>query len=193
MGSPTSQRFGVMARDAALNGKTPRRAVVWSLVRAALTATALLVVYFLLPLTERTGLALAVNLIVGLSVIVLALVLNVLAIMRSDYPRLRTLDAVAVVLPLLIVVFAAIYIQIAEAHPRAFSEPMSRTDSLYFTVTVLGTVGFGDITPTSPAARIVTMVQMLGDLVLFGIFANLFAGVITEGIRNRSAETSDQS
>ena len=35
--------------------------------------------------------------------------------------------------------------------------------------------------------------KMRGYLVLFGIFAKLFAGVITEGIRNRSAETSDQS
>jgi hypothetical protein len=42
------------------------------------------------------------------------------------------------------------------------AEPLSRTDALYYTITVFSTVGFGDITPRADLARIVTMVQMGG-------------------------------
>ena len=43
-------------------------------------------------------------------------------------------------------------------------QPLTRADALYFAVTVFSTVGFGDITPESEAARVVLIVQMLGDL-----------------------------
>jgi voltage-gated potassium channel len=42
------------------------------------------------------------------------------------------------------------------------AEPLSRTDALYYTITVFSTVGFGDVTPRADLARIVTMVQMGG-------------------------------
>ena len=46
----------------------------------------------------------------------------------------------------------------------AFSEPLSRTDALYFTTSTFATVGFGDITPVSQLARGVVSVQMIADL-----------------------------
>ena len=52
------------------------------------------------------------------------------------------------------------------ASAASFTEPLTRTDALYFTVTVFSTVGFGDISPKSEAARVVLIVQMLADLVL---------------------------
>ena len=50
------------------------------------------------------------------------------------------------------------------ASAASFTQPLTRTDALYFTVTVFSTVGFGDITAKSEAARIVLIVQMLADL-----------------------------
>ena len=69
---------------------------------------------------------------------------------------------------LFLVLFAVGYQQIAALDPSAFSEPLNRTDTLYFVVTVFSTVGFGDISPVSAAARVLASVQMLGDLVLIG-------------------------
>ena len=45
-----------------------------------------------------------------------------------------------------------------------FSQPLTRIDSVYFTVTTFATVGFGDITATTEAARLVVTGQMIADL-----------------------------
>ena len=47
-----------------------------------------------------------------------------------------------------------------------FTQPLTRTDALYFTVTVFSTVGFGDISPKLEAARVVLIAQMLSHRVL---------------------------
>jgi hypothetical protein len=53
----------------------------------------------------------------------------------------------------------------AANHPANFStHALTRTDALYFTVTVFSTVGFGDITAASQSARLVVTAQMLLDL-----------------------------
>jgi hypothetical protein len=49
---------------------------------------------------------------------------------------------------------------------EGFAGPLTRTDALYFTVTVFPTVGFGDITARSETARIVVTGQMIADLVI---------------------------
>jgi hypothetical protein len=64
---------------------------------------------------------------------------------------------------------------------------MTKTTALYFTVTVFATVGFGDIAPMTEAARVVTMVQMLGDLVVLGLVVRVILGAVQVG-RQRSAD-----
>ena len=55
----------------------------------------------------------------------------------------------------------------------SFTQPLTRTDALYFSVTVFTTVRFGDITAKSETARVVLIVQMLGDLALLGVGARV--------------------
>jgi voltage-gated potassium channel len=55
---------------------------------------------------------------------------------------------------------------------------LSRTDALYFTITVFATVGFGDIAPRSDLARILTMLQMIMDLVAVGLIAKILFGAV---------------
>ena len=71
-----------------------------------------------------------------------------------------------------------------------FSEPLSRTDSLYFTITVFSTVGFGDIVPRTDGARVVTMVQMLGDLVFVGLVLQVMIGAAKLGLRRRATASA---
>ena len=74
--------------------------------------------------------------------------------------------------------------------PGAFSEPLRRTDALYFTITVFATVGFGDIAPVTAGARVVTMVQMLGDLLVVGLVLHLMVGAVRAGLRRRAAASA---
>jgi hypothetical protein len=70
----------------------------------------------------------------------------------------------------------------------AFSqEHLTRTDALYLTVTVFATVGFGDISPVSQAARVAVMFQMLLDLVFLGVGINAFVTAARAGRKRQSA------
>jgi hypothetical protein len=58
---------------------------------------------------------------------------------------------------------------------------LTRTDSLYFTVTVFATVGFGDINATSQAARVLVTVQMVLDLIVLGLGIRVFTSAVQSG------------
>jgi hypothetical protein len=93
------------------------------------------------------------------------------------------LEALGTLVPLLLVIFAAVYYSIGDDDPAAFSESMSRLDALYFTLTTFATVGFGDITSVSPQARTVTMIQMIVNLVVIGLGVRVVVGAIDYGRR----------
>jgi hypothetical protein len=76
----------------------------------------------------------------------------------------------------------------SQAQPASFSEAMERTDALYFTVTVFATVGFGDISPVSDAARIVVTIQMIADLLLLGIVLRALLNAIDRGRARQRAD-----
>lgn len=146
------------------------------LFRAVLTAiaatTVVLAIYYLAPLQEQHESAFVM---VAIGVVIIALVLSheVRAILRHDKPVSRALVSLAIVIPLFIVVFAWIYLTMSRANPAAFGEPLSRTGALYFTVTILSTVGFGDITPSTDQARLVVTTQMVADAVLLVVAVRL--------------------
>jgi len=67
----------------------------------------------------------------------------------------------------------------ANNNPANFNtHPLTRTDALYFAVTVVSTVGFGDIVPVSQSARLVVTVQMLLDLLALGLVVRAFLGAV---------------
>ena len=54
-----------------------------------------------------------------------------------------------------------------------------------------GPEGFGDIAPKTEAARVATMAQMMGDLVVVvvGLVVRVMVGAVKVGREQRSAET----
>ena len=85
-------------------------------------------------------------------------------IARADFPSVRAWETLIVGAIMFITVFANAYYQISRLDGQSFSEELNLFTAYYFTVTVLGTVGFGDITPVSVLARSASMVQMIVDL-----------------------------
>ena len=161
-----------------------------SLLRATLTSTVLVVLYYRLPLTGALEASTVALLLAGLALFAGVITWQIRAILRSNYPGLRAIEALAAAIPLFLLVFAAAYVKLAEAQPRAFSEPLNRTDALYFTITVFATVGFGDIAPVGTPARVVAMVQMLGDLVVVGLVLRVMLGAVKEGRERRAADSA---
>jgi voltage-gated potassium channel len=165
-----------------------RRPVLWSVARALVDVTALVLLYYLLPLDRPVSWRTVGWLIGGLALVGLLVAGQIRAILRARYPTLRAVEALATSIPLFLLLFAAIYQILTASDPAAFSEPMTRTDSLYFVVTVFATVGFGDITAVSQSARVLVTVQMIGDLVLIGLVIRAFLTAVDRGRHRRQQE-----
>jgi voltage-gated potassium channel len=156
-------------------------------MRAAGSIVALVVIYYLLPLgSSSTGAAVAM-LVVGLAVLVGLIALQVRAIVASPFPVLRAVEALATSVPLFLLLFSGTYTVMSRLSADAFSEPLTRTDALYFTVTVFATVGFGDITAKTEAARLVVTGQMIADLVVLGLGVKVIIGAVGRGRQRRAA------
>jgi voltage-gated potassium channel len=165
-----------------------KRLVVASLLRAGASVTLLVLVYYTVPQDRPLNPATWIGFGLGLVAFAAVIAWQVRAILTSDVPRLRAIQAVAVGLPMLLLLFASIYLRISLASPDSFSEALGRTDALYFTVTVFATVGFGDIAPRSELARILTMIQMITGLVVVGLVAKILLGAVQMAVRQRESE-----
>ena len=91
------------------------------------------------------------------------------AIAQSKNPGLRALEGLFLAIPLFLLLFAAAYYLMSRADASDFTATLSRTDALYFTVTIFSTVGFGDISAKAEAARLVVTAQMFLDLIILGL------------------------
>lgn len=164
-----------------------RRALAGHALRSVLWAVLITVVFYLAPLDRGFGVVTVVALVVGPGLFGWLIAWQVMAISHARYPRLRAVEALAVVAPLFLVLFSAMYFVLSKEAPESFSEPLSRTDALYFTVTVFATVGFGDIVPTTEVGRALTTVQMIADLLLVGVIAKVLFGAVGSGGRRQEA------
>lgn len=151
-------------------------------LRAVISASVLLGLYYTIPISYRPHQAVSLRVAASLILFVVVLVNEVRLISRHDRPMLRAAVAMATIIPLFIVLFAWIYLTLSRSDPAAFGGPLDRTSALYFTVTVFSTVGFGDITPKTDTARLVTTVQMLSDLAVIAVVIRLILGAASRGI-----------
>ena len=144
--------------------------------------------YYLLPLNNLASDWLGVALAVGLLALTAVVAYQVRAIIRHRHAAVRAIEALAITVPVFLVLFAATYFMMEQANADNFNvDSLTRTDSLYFTVTVFATVGFGDIAATSQVARIVVIAQMILDLLVLGLVVKVFVGAVEigRGLRTR--------
>jgi hypothetical protein len=182
-----------------VDGRSPtdlamtRRPLLVALLRTTGTVGAVLVLYFVLPLDRGFSAATLAALAAGVLVLGLLMAWQVRSILRSRHPAVRAVEAIALSLPLFLLLFAGTYVVLSGSDPKAFTEPLSRVDSLYFVVTVFSTVGFGDIAPVAEGARVLVTVQMVGDLLLIGLVLRLFVTAVDRGRRRAAGQEGPPS
>ena len=159
-----------------------RRLVAIGLLRALANTVLVVAAYYLLPLDNLAGVSLGVALAGGLLALTAVVAYQVRAIIRHPHSAIRAIEALAITVPVFLVLFAATYFMMEQANADNFNvDSLTRTDSLYFTVTVFATVGFGDIAATSQVARVAVIAQMILDLLVLGLVVKVFLGAVETG------------
>ena len=169
--------------------RPPVRTMVWGGLRALGNTAVLVAIYYLLPLDHTSTWIAATTLVIGLVAFIALLVFQARWIIRSRFPGLRAVEALATSLPLFLVLFSGTYVVMAAVSAANFGEKLTHTDALYFTVTVFTTVGFGDITARSDGARLLVTGQMVTDLIILGIGVKIILGAVTRG-RQRQPQSA---
>lgn len=128
---------------------------------------ALVIGFYLLPFQREWVVCAAFVVVMLLAAGPLAW-LSLKRIMTSAYPMVEAVNGLLLVLALLVLSFAGLYLLLALRTHGQMSGLETKTDAIYFTVTIVATVGFGDITATGQAARALVTVNMLLDLLFLG-------------------------
>ncbi len=169
------------ATDKDLTRAQRRRGITLGLLRALGVSAVLIALYYLAPLDRLTGISLLVAMIIGLLALAAVTAYQVWAILRAAHPRVRAIQALATTVPLYLLLFAATYFLMSHTDTSNFNvHALTRTDTIYFTVTVFATVGFGDISPASQVARLVVTAQMILNLIVLGLGVRLIVGAVQQ-------------
>ena len=112
-----------------------RRLAFRAVLRGVLAAAVLVVLYYVLPLDRSWDADTAIRLLIGILVFAGVMVWQVRAIAGSRYPGLRAAGALGLIIPFYLVLFASTYFLMERASAANFTQPLTRTDALYFTVT----------------------------------------------------------
>jgi voltage-gated potassium channel len=165
MGSGSTELF----EAAAAEERIPRRILVIGIGRVLGVVGLTLLAYFLVPVEGQTAArAAAVIAAVGIAAILVVFARQISRVSRSRRPVLAAIEALVLVFGMFIALFALLYTSISTSNPQAFTQDVDKVAGLYFTTTVLTTVGFGDISAVSQTARVLVTLQMVLGMVLIG-------------------------
>jgi voltage-gated potassium channel len=150
-----------------------RRHVLRHAIQIGGVSIGALLLYFLLPLDHFGPLFSGVLLLGLLGAMVPMTLRHARKVASSSTPMIEAASALLTLISALVIGFATIHYSMAHQIAGQFNGLDTKVDGLYFTTTVLSTVGFGDITPTGQIARVVVSIQMLFDLAFVGVAVRL--------------------
>jgi voltage-gated potassium channel len=145
-------------------------------VRGTVVLIALLGLYFAVPVEHQSS---TVRLVTSLVVALICLVIAGSVFYREFRRMLRGEELsltglqLLMVLEAVLLMFALGYYSLAIHQPHEMVGIATRVDALYFSVTTVSTVGYGDVHAAGQFARVVTTVQLVFDVVFIAAFARL--------------------
>lgn len=158
--------------------------------RILLAVAGTTLVYYVVPvdyLPSGTDLVtIVLGMLLGLAVLVYVSVrqLRVLINTAPGDPSVR-LDVLALAVIVVVPIFSLGYYALWLSEPAQFAGLETRTDALYFGVTTLATVGFGDIHAVGQLARVLVTLQMLFDLIFVAVLVSVMGTEIGARARRR--------
>ena len=162
-------------------GPSARRAVL----RQGVNLVGLLLVFYAVPLTAleasgRTGVSVALTL-AGVASLGWAITGQVTRQLAPDSQT--SLQSLVMLLELVVIVFALGYYVLEVMSPGQVAGLDTRTDALYFTLSTLATVGFGDVHAAGQVARALVIVQIVFDVIFVAAIAATVSGRFRSRIR----------
>ena len=177
-----------MARKHLFDAIPPNRwkAIALSTLRVAIGLGFIWWLYSLVPkdVDERIFIP-GVLLLAGMAIYIWFVKKEIERILGSRYPEVLAVEGLILSAALFLVIFATIYLAIDGLNPGSFTEPLSHLSSHYLTLTILSTVGFGDITAVTDQARLAVMIQMALTLGFLAVTTRGFSWATKRALAQR--------
>ncbi len=171
--------------DPGVSRRTMVKVIAGVVLRVTVSITLLFIAYYQIPTRSDGAESDLPWLILELAVFAVIVAVQIPAIVKSDYPVLRAVEVLSVVIPLFLLIFSRIYLSNSIANPAAFTQPLDHTTAFYFTVTVFATVGFGDIVATTNGMKLLVTVQMLLNLAVLGAVIRVVTLAAQRGVARK--------
>lgn len=149
-----------------------RRAIRRAIIRTVLLLAAFTAVFLLVPwkgLHIGDTLLITAVFLIGLAGAAALIVWQVLAYRDAQMSGAARLQGLLVALYVAVLFFALSYYLMAISNPEAIDGVETRLDALYFSLTIVSTVGFGDVHAVDQAARAVVSLQLVFDLMFVSL------------------------
>jgi UDP-N-acetylmuramyl pentapeptide phosphotransferase/UDP-N-acetylglucosamine-1-phosphate transferase len=169
-------------------GREVWKRAVFMVLRITVSIAVMFTAYYLIPARGAQDESDVPWLILELAIFAVVVGLQVPFIVKAKFPVLRAVEALAVTIPLFLLIFSRVYLSNSLYNPGAFSEPLDNTTAFYFTVTVFATVGFGDIVAKTNGMKLLVTTQMLLNLGVLGLVIRLVSSAARRGIAKRARD-----
>ena len=149
-----------------------RRVIRRSLARTVLVLLGVTAVFLLLPvqaLTLGDSFLIAAVFLIGLAGAASLIVSQVMAYRNAKLSGGARLQGLLVALYVAVLFFALSYYLMATSNPDQIAGLKTRMDALYFSLTIVSTVGFGDVHADGQAARAVVSLQLAFNLIFVSL------------------------
>ena len=146
-----------------------------------LTIVVPVVVYFAMPLDREFGVLIATVLVITAAASLIPLsIRQAQMVLTSGDPLFDAMRCIVSALVFLVISFSSAYFVLAANYDNQIKGLDTKLDGIYFTITILATVGFGDISATGQTARGIVSVQMVVNFAVLAVSLRVITWALKE-------------